>query len=82
LNHILPSIFTLDTNADGSYKLSNEHKKMLGEIKQAIGLEPMYKISYNSKQSKTKDNSSNGAVGASACEQKTPAAKPQELNVQ
>jgi hypothetical protein len=45
-----------------------------------------YKISYNSKhnqkQRTTVAMTEHCAVGASACEQKTPAAKPQELNVQ
>jgi hypothetical protein len=39
-------------------------------------------IQNNQKQRTTAAMTEHCAVGASACEQKTPAAKPQELNVQ
>ena len=41
MNHILPSLFTVEAGADGKYLLSAEHNEKLNQIKKTIGLQPV-----------------------------------------
>jgi hypothetical protein len=41
MNHILPSLFTTEADAEGNYKLSAEHQTQLANIKQTLGLQPV-----------------------------------------
>jgi len=40
LNHVLPSMFTQDSDAHGNYKLSEDHQAQIAVIKQTLGLKP------------------------------------------